>query len=95
MNITKIIEIAAESFKASGNLTPSHCDVRCFINDVIADCDEQTQKRCECYDQTRAWMRVRRMLGTPVKREDVPWKGYCRQDPQPRTTMETNEPESD
>lgn len=68
MNITQSIHHAAESFRDAGHLSPSHCDVRCAINDLTAD-DPAISRRG--YNQTRAWLQVRRQLGTPPDREAV------------------------
>lgn len=37
MNVNEAIDRAALHFYMDGNLHPSHCDVRCMINDLTAD----------------------------------------------------------
>lgn len=69
MNVKEAIKAAAESFRAAGNLTPSHCAVRCTVNDLTSDNDRVSHRG---YDQNRAWVRVRRLLGNPVKLSDSP-----------------------
>lgn len=64
MKVKQAIECATEIFRSAGNLTPSHCDVRCAINDLIADNPEYDSAG---YNQDRAWQVVRRKLGNPVK----------------------------
>ena len=59
MNVIQAIEAAIEHFRESGNLTPSHCDVRCLINDLTAD-NQRIYRRG--YDQDRAFRIVRNRL---------------------------------
>ena len=68
MNVTEAIEFAADAFRSAGNLSPSHCDVRCTINDLTRD---NPRIYRQGYDQTRAWQRVRQMLGNPVGRSEA------------------------
>lgn len=69
MNITEATEIAAAEFKRNGNLTPSHCDVRCCINNLL----DGTKYAIKGYSQNRAWQSVRKILGTPVKLSESPY----------------------
>lgn len=59
MNISNAIEHAAQYFASIGEFNPSHCDVRCLINDMT-----QYNPRVvrEGYDQDRAFARVRNIL---------------------------------
>lgn len=59
MNITNAIEYAAQYFASIGEFYPSHCDVRCLINDLT--CDNPRIVR-DGYDQDRAFYRVRNIL---------------------------------
>ena len=68
MKINEAIQATAEHFRATGDLSPSHCDVRCAVNDLVSN-DPQISRKG--YDQTRAWQQVRRALGNPVRREET------------------------
>lgn len=54
MKLQEAIETAARAFAQRGEYHPSHCDVRCTINDLI---DGSTS-----YHQDRAFHKVRAML---------------------------------
>jgi hypothetical protein len=59
MNTTQAIEHAAQYFASIGEFNPSHCDVRCLINDMTQDNPRIVR---EGYDQDRAFARVRNIL---------------------------------
>lgn len=59
MNINQAIETAAQMFAQSGEFSPSHCDVRCAINDLT---QENPRIVREGYSQDRAFQRVRAIL---------------------------------
>lgn len=71
MNVTQAIYHVAQRYQRGDK--PSHCDVRCQINDLVADNERISRNG---YDQDRAFMRVRRALGTPVTRDQLPYKPY-------------------
>jgi hypothetical protein len=54
MKLQEAIETAARAFAQRGEYHPSHCDVRCTINDLI---DGNTS-----YHQDRAFHKVRAIL---------------------------------
>lgn len=58
MTVTEAIQSAVEHFRSIGNLTPSHCDVRCYINDAI----DYNRYYKRGYDQGRAFRIVRNQL---------------------------------
>jgi hypothetical protein len=64
------ITTAAEIFAERGERSPSPCDVRCLINDLTAENDPRWS-----YNQNRAFLRVRRMLGTKPLQLGMTWKG--------------------
>lgn len=59
MNTTQAIEHAAQYFASVGEFSPSHCDVRCTINDLTRD---NPRIMRHGYDQNRAFARVRNIL---------------------------------
>ena len=59
MNISNAIEYAAQHFASIGEFYPSHCDVRCLINDMTQD---NPRIMRDGYDQDRAFTRVRNIL---------------------------------
>lgn len=59
MNISNAIEHAAQYFASIGEFYPSHCDVRCLINDITQDKPRIVR---EGYNQDRAFSRVRNIL---------------------------------
>lgn len=59
MNLTEAKTEAARGFLRAGNLRPSHCDVRCTINDLTAD---NARICARGYDQDRAHRDVCRMI---------------------------------
>ena len=59
MTVNEAIKEAARYFKARGNYSPSHCDVRCFVNDATADNPNIVNKG---YDQNHAHKRVCRLI---------------------------------
>lgn len=59
MNTTQAIEHAAQYFASVGEFFPSHCDVRCLINDLTQDNPRIIRNG---YDQDRAFARVRNIL---------------------------------
>lgn len=62
MNLTNAIECTAQYFASIGEFNPSHCDVRCLINDMTQDNQRIVR---EGYDQDRAFSRVRNILKNP------------------------------
>jgi hypothetical protein len=59
MTINQAIEQAAQYFASAGDFFPSHCDVRCLINDMTQD--NQRIAR-DGYNQDLAFKRVRNIL---------------------------------
>lgn len=59
MNVKEAINEAARHFAQAGNFRPSHCDVRCLINDLTED---NPGVRARGYDQDRAHNAVCRIL---------------------------------
>jgi len=59
MTITQAIEQAAQYFASVGEFFPSHCDVRCMINDLTQD---NARISREGYNQNLAFKRVRNIL---------------------------------
>jgi hypothetical protein len=59
MTIKTAIEQAAHHFASAGDFFPSHCDVRCLINDMTQD--NQRIAR-DGYNQDLAFKRVRNIL---------------------------------
>jgi hypothetical protein len=57
-----LYEHVAGIFIQSGNLTPSHCDVRCAINDLMDGYERDGHKVHHGYDQDRAFHRVRGII---------------------------------
>lgn len=51
------IAISAEIFAQRGERAPSHCDIRCLINDLTAENGPRWS-----YNQDKAFRRVRRLL---------------------------------
>lgn len=56
------LEALAENFRASGNFTPTHCDVRCHVNDMLDDASRSGYRVNHGYSQDRAFAIVRRTL---------------------------------
>jgi len=52
----------AEAFARSYNFTPSHCDVRCFINDSLDSYEKDGHRVYHGYSQDRAFKQVREAL---------------------------------
>ena len=61
MNIKDAIQQTAQHFASIGEFSPSHCDVRCFINDLTQDNARIVR---EGYNQDAAFARVRNLLKT-------------------------------
>lgn len=59
MNISNAIEYAAQYFASVGEFNPSHCDVRCLINDMTQDNPRIVR---DGYNQDHAFARVRNIL---------------------------------
>jgi hypothetical protein len=59
MTIKQAIEQAAQYFASVGEFFPSHCDVRCMINDLTQD---NARISLEGYNQDLAFKRVRNIL---------------------------------
>jgi hypothetical protein len=59
MTIKQAIEQAAQYFASVGEFFPSHCDVRCTINDLTRD---NARISRDGYDQNLAFKRVRNIL---------------------------------
>lgn len=59
MKITEAINAAVEHFRSVKNYRPTHCDVRCVINDLVEYNSD--------YNQDRAFSIVRNRLGTPIR----------------------------
>lgn len=66
MNVNEAIIATVQHFKDLGNFTPSHCDVRCMINDLTQDNARIVEYG---YSQDRAFKRVRSALATLRKYE--------------------------
>lgn len=61
-----VYSLVAESFRSNGNLTPTHCDVRCAVNDTLDALSKDGHAVTFSYSQDRAFSDVRAMLGHPV-----------------------------
>ena len=61
MKIKESIEQVAQHFASVGEFSPSHCDVRCAINDLTQDNARIVR---EGYNQDLAFKRVRNLLKT-------------------------------
>jgi hypothetical protein len=61
MNLQQAKIEAARHFASRGEFSPSHCDVRCAVNDLTADNPGICARG---YNQDRAFRDVRRMLAT-------------------------------
>ena len=59
----EVLRAVAEGFAASGNRRPSHCDVRCAVNDHREALRRDGYRMAEHYSQDRAHRRVRRIIG--------------------------------
>lgn len=57
MNVNDAIETAIDHFLETGNYTPSHCDVRCLVNELT---EGNQRVRKLGYDQDKAFNRVRK-----------------------------------
>lgn len=71
MNISTAIQHAAQHFASIGEFSPSHCDVRCLINDLTQD---NPRIMRDGYNQDHAFVRVRNILKNPAIAFDG---GYC------------------
>ncbi len=60
--MSEIYQTVADGFAGSGNLSPSHCDVRCAVNDVLDNLDRDGFAVCHGYSQDRAFRVVRSLL---------------------------------
>lgn len=58
-----IYAVVAGEFRWIGNLTPSHCDVRCAVNDALESYSRAGYAVNHRYSQDRAFRAVRRLLG--------------------------------
>ena len=61
MNIKDAIQQTAQHFASIGEFSPSHCDVRCMINDLTQDNARIVR---EGYNQDVAFARVLNLLKT-------------------------------
>lgn len=61
MNMTDAIQQTAQHFASVGEFSPSHCDVRCMINDLT---QENPRIVREGYNQDVAFARVCNLLKT-------------------------------
>ena len=61
MTIKYAIQQTAQYFASVGEFSPSHCDVRCMINDLTQD---NSRIAREGYNQDVAFARVRNLLKT-------------------------------
>ena len=59
MNMTDAIQQTAQHFASVGEFSPSHCDVRCMINDLTQDNPRIVR---EGYNQDVAFARVLNLL---------------------------------
>ena len=59
MTIKQAIEQTAQYFASIGEFSPSHCDVRCTINDLTRD---NARIAKDGYNQDLAFKRVRNIL---------------------------------
>ncbi len=69
ITVEHLCQMAAEAFGAIGNRRPSHCDVRCAINDLIDGYERDGAIVYHGYNQDRAFRRVRAILASG--REEV------------------------
>ena len=63
LTMSAVYDIVATSFRASGNMRPSACDVRCAVNDALDDVERDGCLVNHGYSQAAAFRRVRGMLG--------------------------------
>jgi hypothetical protein len=60
----EIYSEAAAYFRDSGNRRPSHCDVRCTVNDIQNHYAQDGHKVYFGYSRDRAFSVVRKLLST-------------------------------
>ena len=61
--MSEIYATIADGFAGSGNFTPTHCDVRCAVNDLLDGLERDGHDVRHDYNQNRAFRQVRRLLG--------------------------------
>ncbi len=61
--MSEVYATIADGFAGSGNFTPTHCDVRCAVNDLLDMLDRGGAEVNHEYSQDRAFQQVRRLLG--------------------------------
>ena len=59
-----VYSLVAENFRHAGNCSPTHCDVRCAVNDALDSLSRDGHSVRFDYSQDRAFSDVRAMLGT-------------------------------
>ena len=62
MRIHDVYRMVADQFRYANHLTPSHCDVRCAVNDALESFERDGYRVFHGYNQDRAFRRVRRLL---------------------------------
>lgn len=62
--MAEIYSHVADSFRFAGNRTPSHCDVRCAVNEALESYSRDGYAVNHHYSQDHAFRAVRRLLGT-------------------------------
>lgn len=71
ISVNEICDSLVESFRASGDLYPTHCDVRCAVNDAMESYERDGFSVNHEYSQDRAFRYVRSKLGTHGMEADV------------------------
>jgi hypothetical protein len=61
-SISEALNTAAVYFRAYGNLAPSHCDVRCLVNDLLDSRHRDGYRVCFRYSQDKAHRTVKRLI---------------------------------
>lgn len=65
MKMREIYVMAAQHFASAGEFRPSHCDVRCTVNDIMESLSRDGYGVNAYYSQDMAFRTVRRLLGSP------------------------------
>ena len=61
IHLAAIFDSVAAAFLASGNYRPSHCDVRCAVNDALHAYERDGYRVRHDYNRDRAFKAVRRL----------------------------------
>jgi hypothetical protein len=58
----EVYSLVADAFASTGNTTPTHCDVRCAVNDMLDSLSRDGHAVRSDYSQDRAFRVVRGLL---------------------------------